>query len=68
MAGNPTASSDLGLVVVGTGFGCLTHVGASRAAGFTVHTLVGRDARRTSERARRFEVNALRPRWHEAPR
>jgi predicted dehydrogenase len=47
---------DLGAVVVGTGFGCLTHARALRAAGFAVRALVGRDARRTAERARRFEV------------
>jgi predicted dehydrogenase len=47
---------ELGAVVVGTGFGCLTHARALRAAGFAVRALVGRDARRTAERARRFEV------------
>ena len=26
-----------GVIVVGTGFGCLTHVRALRAAGFEVH-------------------------------
>jgi predicted dehydrogenase len=40
-----------GAVVVGTGFGCITHVKALRAAGFDVVALVGRDARRTAERA-----------------
>ena len=47
---------DLGAVVVGTGFGCLTHTRALRAAGFAVRALVGRDPLRTAERARRFEV------------
>lgn len=45
-----------GVVVVGTGFGCLTHVRALRAAGFEVIGLVGRDPERTVERARRFDV------------
>ena len=44
------------VAVVGTGFGCLTHVRALRAAGFDVVALVGRDPGRTEERARRFEV------------
>ena len=48
--------SVLGAVVVGTGFGCLTHARALRAAGFAVRALVGRDPQRTAERARRFEV------------
>ena len=43
-------------VVVGTSFGCLTHVRALRAAGFDVIGLVGRDPERTVERARRFDV------------
>ena len=46
----------LGAVVVGTGFGCVTHVRALRAAGFDVKALVGRDPARTAERARLFEV------------
>ena len=37
-----------GLVVVGTGFGCLTHVRAARAAGWDVVALVGRNAERTA--------------------
>ena len=32
-----------GVVIVGTGFGCITHLRALRAAGFDVHALVGRD-------------------------
>jgi predicted dehydrogenase len=43
-------------VVVGTGFGCVTHVRALRAAGFDVVGLVGRDPARTAERARDFGV------------
>ncbi|MDZ4828501.1 MAG: Gfo/Idh/MocA family oxidoreductase [Actinomycetota bacterium] len=43
--------------VVGTGFGCLTHVRALRRAGFEVPVLVGRDSVRTRARAVRFEVD-----------
>jgi predicted dehydrogenase len=50
------ASAEVGAVVVGTGFGCLTHVRALRAAGFAVRTLVGRDPERTAERAQRCSV------------
>jgi Oxidoreductase family, NAD-binding Rossmann fold len=46
----------IGTVVVGTGFGCLTHVRAFRAAGFEVLALVGRDPDRAAERAKRFEI------------
>ena len=46
----------LGVVVVGTGFGCITHVRALRAAGFDVLALVGRDPDRTRERAQKFGV------------
>jgi predicted dehydrogenase len=46
----------VGVVVVGTGFGCLTHVRALRAAGFEVLALVGKDADRTAERATRLEI------------
>jgi predicted dehydrogenase len=51
-------SSDrpLGVVVVGTGFGCLTHVPALRDAGFDVKALVGRDPEKTTAKAERFEV------------
>src|SRR5262249_35073295 len=42
--------------VAGTGFGCFTQVRALRAAGFDVAALVGRDPRKTEERARRFGV------------
>ena len=50
------SSRELGVVVVGTGFGCLTHTRALRAAGFTVRALVGRDPRRTAERARASDI------------
>jgi predicted dehydrogenase len=46
----------LGAVVVGSGFGCLTHVRALRSAGFRVVGLVGRDPDRTAHRADRFEI------------
>ena len=45
-----------GAVVVGTGFGCLTHVRALQAAGFDVQALVGRNLDRTRERAERFGI------------
>ncbi len=43
-------------MIVGTGFGCITHLRALRAAGFDVVALVGRDPEKTSERANRFGV------------
>ena len=46
----------VGAAVVGTGFGCLTHARALRAAGFEVRALVGRDPDKTAERAERFEI------------
>jgi predicted dehydrogenase len=45
-----------GVAVVGTGFGCVTHVNALRAAGFEVLALVGRDPAKTEERARMFGI------------
>jgi predicted dehydrogenase len=50
------ASRALRVVVAGTGFGCFTHVRALRNAGLDVVALVGRDSRKTDERARRFGV------------
>ena len=41
----------VGVAVVGTGFGCFTHVRALQAAGFEVHALVGRDPVKTARRA-----------------
>jgi predicted dehydrogenase len=41
----------LGVVVVGTGFGCRVHVPAARAAGFDVVGLVARDRARVEQRA-----------------
>jgi len=49
-------SRALRAVVAGTGFGCFTQVRALRAAGFEVAALVGRDPRKTAERARSFGV------------
>ena len=45
-------------VVVGTGFGCFTHVRALQAAGFDVAALVGRDPAKTRDRARMFGIPA----------
>jgi predicted dehydrogenase len=45
-----------GVAVVGTGFGCYTHVRALRASGLDVVALVGRDPAKTAERARLFDV------------
>ena len=53
---DPPDSDSLGVVVIGTGFGCITHVRALRAAGFRVMALIGRDLDRTRERARQFDV------------
>jgi predicted dehydrogenase len=44
------------VAVVGTGFGCLTHVRALRAAGFDVAAIVGRDPDKTKARADRFSI------------
>ena len=51
-----STASRPGVAVVGTGFGCLTHVRALRAAGFDVLALVGRDEVKTADRAKRFDV------------
>ncbi len=45
-----------GVVVFGSGFGCLTHVRALQAAGFEVMALVGRDPAKTAERAGMFGI------------
>src|SRR5260370_42321743 len=45
-----------GAVVVGTGFGCITHVDSLRRAGLDVVALVGRDEKRTTARATRVGV------------
>ncbi|HEY7946694.1 MAG TPA: Gfo/Idh/MocA family oxidoreductase [Acidimicrobiales bacterium] len=64
MTGDDTQT--VGVVVVGTGFGCLTHVPALRAAGFEVLGLVGRDRDRTAQRARRFAIPAALTSFDEA--
>ena len=45
-----------GVAVIGTGFGCVTHVRALRAAGFDVVALVGRDPAKTAARAQLFDI------------
>ena len=52
----PLDSSKVGVAVVGTGFGCLTHLRGLRNAGFDVLALVGRDPDKTAQRAERFDV------------
>lgn len=49
-------SDALGAVVVGTGFGVLTHLRALRAAGFEVRALVGRDGAKARSRAEQMGV------------
>lgn len=56
MSASSTPTRRLGAVVVGTGFGCYTHVRALRHAGFDVRALVGRDPDRTAARAAMFAV------------
>jgi predicted dehydrogenase len=56
----------LGAVVVGTGFGVLTHLRALRAAGFEIEALVGRDPDKTASRAKRFDVGFATTRLDEA--
>jgi predicted dehydrogenase len=55
-----------GVAVVGTGFGCYTHVRALRTAGFDVLALVGRHPDKTAERARLFDVPRALPSLSEA--
>lgn len=45
-----------GVIVVGTGFGCVTHVRALTEAGFDVVALVGRDPVKTADRAAMFGI------------
>jgi predicted dehydrogenase len=50
-------SSNLPTVaIIGTSFGCWTHAGAFRGAGWNVKRLVGRDPERTALRARQFDI------------
>lgn len=49
-------AGELGAVVVGTGFGVLTHLRALQGAGFSVRALVGRDQEKAERRAALFGV------------
>lgn len=51
-------SKTLGAVVVGTGFGVLTHLRALREAGFDVKAIVGRDGEKARKRAEMMGVPA----------
>jgi predicted dehydrogenase len=51
-----TRARALGAIVVGTGFGVITHLRALQAAGFDVHALVGRDEQKAATRAQMFGV------------
>ncbi|CAA0095910.1 Myo-inositol 2-dehydrogenase [Halioglobus japonicus] len=46
----------LGAIIVGTGFGILTHARALRAAGFDIKAVVGRDPEKTRQRAAKFNI------------
>src|SRR5262245_8727381 len=50
-------SEGLGAVVVGTGFGVITHLRALRAAGFAVPSRVGSDQQKAAARAAMFDVS-----------
>lgn len=50
------ADSGLGAVIVGTGFGVLTHLRALRGAGIDTRALVGRNPEKTRDRARKVGV------------
>jgi predicted dehydrogenase len=56
MSDSQNESARIGAVVVGTGFGVLTHARAMRHAGIEIHALVGRDPEKTRERAKRINV------------
>jgi predicted dehydrogenase len=56
LAEEGTVTRAPGVVVVGTGFGCFTHVRALRSAGFDVLAVVGRDPEKTRRRAKLFDV------------
>ena len=45
------STGKIGAVVVGTGFGLFTHTRALQEAGFEVKAIVGRDLKKTQERA-----------------
>jgi len=50
------ANAPLGAVIVGTGFGILTHLRALRGAGIEAVALVGRDPEKTRERAAKVGI------------
>lgn len=52
-------TKQLGVVVVGTGFGCRVHVPAARGAGLDVAAVVGRDRERTERRAAKVGVGTV---------
>lgn len=56
-----SSAGPIRVIVAGTGWGCLAHVPALRAAGFEVAALVGNDRERTADRARRL-ASQWRPR------
>tara|TARA_R110002049_G_scaffold10787_7_gene52394 strand:- start:4686 stop:5768 length:1083 start_codon:yes stop_codon:yes gene_type:complete len=49
-------TGELGAIIVGTGFGILTHARALRAAGFDIKAVVGRAQEKTRQRAARFDI------------
>lgn len=51
-----TTDRKVGAVIIGTGFGILTHLRALRLADIEVHALVGRDPDKTADRAKRSDV------------
>ena len=59
-------SRDLGAVVVGTGFGVLTHLRALRGAGINVKALVARNPEKTAARAAKVGVERGLTSLHEA--
>ncbi|NQZ99314.1 MAG: gfo/Idh/MocA family oxidoreductase, partial [Myxococcales bacterium] len=50
------AQAKPGALVIGTGFGILTHARALREAGFDVVGLVGRNPEKTAKRAKLFDI------------
>ncbi|KAA0120631.1 Gfo/Idh/MocA family protein [Mycolicibacterium sp. P9-22] len=48
---------DIGIVIVGTGWGALTHVPALQRGGFDIKAMVGTDAARTRQRATASGIN-----------
>ena len=50
------SNQPLGAVIVGTGFGVLTHLRALRGAGIEAKALVGRNPEKTRDRANKVEI------------